>query len=332
MAALGSWTQRLPIEMSQMDEGKPPLFAWGILFVALIAVSSAGIVLQSMSEVPPLLRASWRMQGTALVLLPGFIYQYSRMTAGSVTSKDWSIMLLSSIFLGAHFGSWVWSLDHTSLVHSLLFVSIHPIVLVLLMPLMGISVRRGHILGVSIGLAGALLSLGDIDSGGEVTMAGDAAAFLGAATVVGYLLAGRHLRSERQIPIFVYAFPVTLGAGIWLAMAAISQEGASISDTIPEHSLFGWSDAVWLSWIAYLSIGPGLMGHTGINTVLRWIAPITVSIVLLFEPVVGGIIGWLWEGEITLGMWTLLGGPLMLAGAIIVTMEEYSSGVVTDTE
>ena len=74
------------------------------------------------------------------------------------------------------------------------------------------------------------------------------------------------------------------------------------------------------------------MGHTGINTVLRWIAPITVSITLLFEPVVGGIIGWLWEGDITLGMWTLLGGTLMVAGAIMVTMEEYSSGAQTDTD
>ena len=142
--------QRLPIEMSQMDEDKPPLFAWGILFVALIAVSSAGIVLQSMSEVPPLLRASWRMQGTALVLLPGFLYQYSRIEKDTVTSNDWGIMFVSSIFLGAHFGSWVWSLDHTSLLHSLLFVSIHPIVLVLLMPLIGMAVRRGHVLGVVI--------------------------------------------------------------------------------------------------------------------------------------------------------------------------------------
>lgn len=316
----------------QMDEGKPPLFAWGILFVALIAVSSAGVVLQSMSDVPPLLRASWRMQGTALILLPGFIYQYIRLENHSVTSRDWGIMFASSIFLGVHFGSWVWSLDHTSLVHSLLFVSIHPIVLVLLMPLIGTAVRRGHILGVVIGVTGALLSLGDIESGGEVTIAGDAAAFLGAATVVGYLLAGRHLRSQRQIPIFVYAFPVTLGAGIWLAMAAITQEGASLTDTVPELSLFGWSDAVWLSWIAYLSIGPGLMGHTGINTVLRWIAPITVSITLLFEPVVGGIIGWLWKGEITLGMWTLLGGPMMVAGAIMVTLEEYSSRFDIDTD
>jgi len=323
--------QRSPVEM-QMDEGKPPLFAWGILFVALIAVSSAGVVLQSMSDVPPLLRASWRMQGTALILLPGFIYQYIRLEKHSVSSRDWGIMFASSIFLGVHFGSWVWSLDHTSLVHSLLFVSIHPIVLVLLMPLIGTAVRRGHILGVVIGVTGALLSLGDIESGGEVTIAGDAAAFLGAATVVGYLLAGRHLRSQRQIPIFVYAFPVTLGAGIWLAMAAITQEGASLTDTVPELSLFGWSDAVWLSWIAYLSIGPGLMGHTGINTVLRWIAPITVSITLLFEPVVGGIIGWLWEGEITLGMWTLLGGPMMVAGAIMVTLEEYSSRFDIDTD
>ena len=325
-----SWMQRWQIEMSDND-GKPPLFAWGILFVALIAVSSAGIVLQSMSDVPPLLRASWRMQGTALVLLPGFLYQFSRMAKGSVTSRDWGIILVSSLFLGAHFGSWVWSLDHTSLVHSLLFVSIHPIVLVLLMPVIGMSVRRGHVIGVAIGVTGALLSLGDIQSGGEVTMAGDAAAFLGAATVVGYLLAGRHLRSEREIPIFVYAFPVTLGAGVWLALAAISQEGVSISDSVPELSLIGWADAIWLPWIAYLSFGPGLMGHTGINTVLRWIAPITVSITLLFEPVVGGIIGWLWEGEITLGLWTILGGPLMLAGAVIVTMEEYSSQVEADT-
>ena len=29
-----------------------------------------------------------------------------------------------------------------------------------------------------------------------------------------------------------------------------------------------------------------------------------------------------WTGEITLGMWTLVGGPMMLCGAIMVTLEE----------
>jgi drug/metabolite transporter (DMT)-like permease len=266
------------------------------------------------------------MQGTALVLLPGFIYQFRKMGSDGVSTKDWQIILASSVFLAIHFGAWVWSLDHTSLVHSLLFVSIHPLVLVLLMPAIGLAVRRGHITGVMVGITGALLSLGDVEPGGEVTVLGDAAAFLGAVTVVGYLLAGRHLRSERRMPIFVYAFPVTFAAGIWLALAAISQEGASMTDVVPEISLLGWTDALWLPWIAYLSLGPGLCGHTGINTVLRWITPITVSITLLFEPVVGGIIGWLWTGEATLGIWTVLGGPLMLVGAIMVTLEEERGG------
>jgi len=299
-----------------------PMFAWALLGVALLAVSSAGVVLQSMSEVPPLLRASWRMQGTALILLPGFVYQFTKMDRGSISTRDWQVILASSTFLSIHFGAWVWSLDHTSLVHSLLFVSIHPLVLVLLMPVIGTAVRRGHVTGVLVGITGALLSLGDVEAGGEVTVLGDAAAFLGAVTVVGYLLAGRHLRSVRQMPIFVYAFPVTLAAGIWLALAAVSLEGASLSSTLPEASLLGWSDAAWLPWIAYLSLGPGLCGHTGINAVLRWVTPITVSITMLFEPVVGGIIGWLWTGDATLGLWTVMGGPLMLVGAIIVTIEE----------
>ena len=200
-----------------------------------------------------------------------------------------------------------------------------PLVLVLLMPVIGTAVRRGHVTGVLLGITGALLSMGDMEAGGEVTVLGDAAAFVGAVTVVGYLLAGRHLRSARQMPIFVYAFPVTLAAGIWLSLAAVSLEGVSLTSTLPEASLLGWSDVAWLPWIAYLSLGPGLCGHTGMNAVLRWITPITVSIIMLFEPVVGGIIGWLWTGDATLGLWTVLGGPLMLAGAIMVTIEEGRS-------
>lgn len=308
--------------MSESSGTATPMFAWALLGVALLAVSSAGVVLQSMSEVPPLLRASWRMQGTALILLPGFVYQFTRMDRGGISTRDWQVILASSAFLAIHFGAWVWSLDHTSLIHSLLFVSMHPLVLVLLMPIIGTAVRRGHVTGVLLGITGALLSMGDMEAGGEVTVLGDAAAFVGAVTVVGYLLAGRHLRSVRQMPIFVYAFPVTLAAGIWLSLAAVSLEGVSLTSTLPEASLLGWSDAVWLPWIAYLSLGPGLCGHTGMNAVLRWITPITVSIIMLFEPVVGGIIGWLWTGDATLGLWTILGGPLMLAGAIMVTIEE----------
>ena len=299
-----------------------PRSAWLLLFVALFAVSSAGAVLQSMTEVPPILRASWRMQGTALILLPGFIFQLYNLDRSIFNMKDFMIIFISSIFLAAHFGSWVWSLDHTSLVHSLLFVTSHPLVVVLLMPILGSEIRKGHILGASIGFFGAALTLKDIDSGGEVTLIGNLFAFIGAVTVVGYLFSGRYLRSERNMPLFIYAFPVTFLSAVWLTPTSVIIEGTGFSQAIPEISIFGWTDIAWILWVGYLSLGPGLMGHTGINAVLRWFSPLIVSIALLFEPVIGGLIGYLWNGEISLGIWTVIGGILMLIGAILVKFEE----------
>ena len=275
-----------------------------------------------MTEVPPILRASWRMQGTALILLPGFIFQLYNLDRSIFNMKDLMIIFISSIFLAAHFGSWVWSLDHTSLVHSLLFVTSHPLVVVLLMPILGSEIRKGHILGASIGFFGAALTLKDIDSGGEVTLIGNLFAFIGAVTVVGYLFSGRYLRSERNMPLFIYAFPVTFLSAVWLTPTSVIIEGTGFSQAIPEISIFGWTDIAWILWVGYLSLGPGLMGHTGINAVLRWFSPLIVSIALLFEPVIGGLIGYLWNGEISLGIWTVIGGILMLIGAILVKFEE----------
>ena len=300
----------------------PSAVAWLTLSVAVLAVSSAGIVLQEMSEVPPLLRASWRMQGTALVLLPGFFFQASRSSGFVFDLNDAKLIMLSSIFLAVHFGSWVWSLDNTSLVHSLLFVNTHPLVVVAIMPFLGEVVRRGHIKGVALGFGGAAVSLMDLGDGGQVSLAGDFAAFVGAVSVVGYILVGRHLRSKRGMPIFIYAFPVTLAAGIWLSLATSFFEDSTLSSIEPSASLFGWSDPIWITWVAYLSMGPGLCGHTGVNTVLRWISPIVVSIALLMEPVLGAIIGWLWADEVVIGVPTILGGIMMMAGAITVTLQE----------
>ena len=106
------------------------------------------------------------------------------------------------------------------------------------------------------------------------------------------------------------------------ALATAFFEGSSLSPMEPTDSLFGWSDPIWIMWVAYLSLGPGLCGHTGVNTVLRWIPPIVVSIALLMEPLLGAIIGWLWTTEVVIGLPTVVGGLMMMAGAITVTLQE----------
>ncbi len=303
---------------------KKPFFAWPLLVIAVIAVSSAGAVLQEMSAIPPFLRASWRMYATSIVLLPGLFFQWTNKELDKPNRRDWLLIFYSSIFLAIHFGSWIWSLDNTSLVRSLLFVTSHPLVVVSIMPIIGIKVKKAHIIGATIGFFGAVISLGDIGSIGQASLAGDAAAFFGAISVVGYLFIGKYLRTDREIPVFIYALPVTFVAGLILTISSICLEGTSIYSTIPEKSAFGWLDAMWLPWIAFLAFGPGLMGHTGINTLLKWVSPIVVSISLLFEPVIGGIVGWFFTNELILGKYTTIGGLLMITGAIIITLEENS--------
>ena len=50
--------------------------------------------------------------------------------------------------------------------------------------------------------------------------------------------------------------------------------------------------------------------------------PIVVSIALLLEPVIGAIIGWIWTSDVLIGLPTVIGGVMMISGAILVTLQE----------
>ena len=57
----------------------PPL-VWGLLVAGVFGVSSAGAILSHVDSIPPLMRASWRLQITVLMLLPFAIWQYREMS------------------------------------------------------------------------------------------------------------------------------------------------------------------------------------------------------------------------------------------------------------
>ena len=318
-----------------MAEQPPPTFAWLILATSVLAVSSAGAVFQLIGDVNPILRASWRLQATALILLPPFIYQVVSLRNNDAETlsriKDKRVILAiigSSICLWIHFGSWVWSLDHTSLTHSLLFVTAHPLVIVAGLYFLGKQISTGQASGALLGFLGAGITLLGVTNEGGVTLIGDFAAFIGAIAIVGYLVAGRVLRE--WMPLFIYAFPVTLIASILLGLSSIAIEGTSLGGLPAVSSLFGWSDVLWLPAIAYLAIGPGLIGHTGINGVLRWFPPLVISVAVLFEPLIGSLIGWFLGTTNVPGIYTWLGGIFLILGVIMVTLGQTSVDELTN--
>ncbi|MAO54051.1 MAG: hypothetical protein CL984_06050 [Euryarchaeota archaeon] len=305
------------------ESGAIPLHAWLIMGVALFAVSSAGAVFEMIEDVGGLSKAAWRLQATSLVLLPGFMVQYAR--AEDSLKLQWKnsmhLLTASGICLALHFGTWLMSLDRTTLTHSLLFVTAHPLVIIIGLWLLRKPATKMQSIGALVGFIGAAVVVGGGASETGVSLYGDFLAFLGAVTVVGYLAIGRMVRG--WMPLFLYAFPVTLVSAIALTAWAILSEGLTFNlDDMT--GAFGWISVTWILYVGYLALGPGLLGHTGINAVLRWIPPLTISMMLIMEPVIGSIIGWIVGVDSIPQIWTLIGGVLMVSGLALVTFDSES--------
>jgi len=321
-----------------VETRRPTPLTWLVLGVALIGVSSGGALLQSFGEVPPLLRASWRLQATTLLLLPLAVLDARRegvpWTNAPQRRADLLLLAASGTFLALHFGSWTASLDRTTLTHSLLFVTAHPLVVLVgtsLLFALGRDVarpgRRGWAGGL-LGMSGAVLTLADVGavSGGqEVTLFGDLLAFLGAVFVVGYLAAGRVLRA--RWPVFLYAAAVTGLASLLLVVASAAVEGAAVASL----GAVGWTDPAWLGGFLLLAFLAGLVGHTGLNHCLGSMTPLTISVTLTLEPVVGSMIGALAFDTGLPGPATLVGGVLMLVGLLLVVRADAEATDASET-
>lgn len=298
------------------------IMLWVLLTFSIISISSAGAVFQLMDDVPPLLRASWRFQLTTLMMAPLCFIQYrdarqdQTFMSNLMSQETRYILIGSGISLGLHMGAWVWSLDNTSLTHSLLFVTIHPLIIVFGALLLRKYVPRQQVFGASVGFLGGGIALLGISAETDVTLLGDIAAIIGAVAVVGYLVAGRKLR--QWMPLFVYTVPVTGIAAILLGIMSLMIEGSTFSMSQEDISIFGWISSSWILYVLFLAAFPGIVGHAGISAVLRWFPPIIVSVAYLFEPLIGSIIGWLLGTTEIPSLWTWVGAIVLIIGTVLV--------------
>ena len=306
-----------------MQSGSVPPHVWLVLGVAICGVSSAGAIFTHVDEIPPLLRASWRLQLTALILAPLALWQYNSIEEDVKEKlfKPSTIKILagSGAFLALHFGFWVTSLDYTSLTHSLLFVTAHPLVILIGMFYFVRKPNRMELVGGIAAFTGAAISMldaGDVQGDRSVTVFGDQLAFFGAVFVVGYIVCGRILRE--WMPLFVYAFPVTLIGGLLLLPASWFLE-SEFSD----FGAFGYFTHQTLWWFVLLAFIAGILGHTGLNYCLKYVSPLLISISVTFEPLLGSLIGWMFFSTGVPGLWTWIGGPILMLGIISIIYGEH---------
>ena len=266
------------------------------------------------------------------------MWQYSHADAALIdrflSNSSLLTICVSGLSASAHFGFWIWSLNHTSLAHSLFFVSTYPLVVVAIMLAQRKRIDVLEAAGVAIGLVGSALLLADtssIDSDADasetgeggvqgVTFVGDVMAFLGAVVFVVYLYAGQRVRG--WMPLFLYTFPMTFVSCLPLLFLTLLFEPTTFAG-FTAQSVFGFLAPSSLVVLLLIAVLPAGLGHTGINYVVERVSPLSISVVLTLEPVLGVVVGVLAGVEDVPGVLTIVGGPVSVCGCILAIIGTY---------
>ncbi|HEX2182645.1 MAG TPA: DMT family transporter [Rubrobacteraceae bacterium] len=266
----------------------------------MLAVSAAAIFIR-LAEAPAIAVAFWRCALGAALLLPPALVRRERFPRG----KGLYVGVASGVALGAHFGFWISSLDHTSVAASVVLVSTQPVfVAILAYLLFGERTSTLSFAGVLAALAGTAVIAGD-DSVGSAALLGNALALAGAVTVAVYVLIGRSSRTG-GMGVLPYSVVVYSAAALSLLPVALALD-------VP---LWGYSGETWF-WLWAITLGPQIMGHTVFNWALRYVEASILSGTILAEPVVSALLAWLILSERP-GIATIIGGAIVLLGLFLL--------------
>jgi drug/metabolite transporter (DMT)-like permease len=275
-------------------------YALPAVAVGVLAVSAAAIFIR-LAEAPAIAVAFWRCALGAALLLPPALVRRDRFPRG----RDLWVGIASGIALGAHFGFWISSLDHTSVAASVVLVSTQPVFVAILAYLIfGERTSPLSFAGILAALVGTAIIAGD-DTVGSAALLGNALALAGAVTVAVYVLVGRYSRTG-GIGVLPYSVVVYSAAALALLPVAL----------VLDVQLWGYSGETWF-WLWAITLGPQLMGHTVFNWALRYVEASVISGTILAEPVISSLLAWLILSE-TPGLPTIFGGCVVLIGLFLL--------------
>lgn len=268
-----------------------------LLGVAVLAVSTSGPLIRY-AGAPALAIAFWR---NALAL-PALALPAVR--AGRPDRRERRLIALSGLFLAAHFATWVPSLSYTSVASSVALVATQPVWAALIARGRGEHIHREVWIGIGIALVGVLVLSGVDLSISPRALFGDLLAMVGGALAAAYVSVGSEVR--RSVGTAVYTTGCYGVASVALLAACL----------VSGRPLTGYDTTTWLAILA-LVIGPQLLGHTLVNTVLRSITATAVSVAILFEVVGATVLAALWFDE-TPPLAAVPAGLLIFSGIIVV--------------
>jgi drug/metabolite transporter (DMT)-like permease len=290
---------------------KPTIRPYLGLAMGIVAVSFASIFIR-LAEAPPLVIAASRLAIASLILAPAALIR-ARDELRALNRGDLGLALLSGLFLGLHFATWISSLEYTSVASSVVFVDTSPLFVGLASHLLlKERVSRQMSAGIAVAvLGGIIIGYGDFGLGAR-ELFGDFLALAGAMAVSGYFLVGRKLR--RKLSLLSYIFLVYATAAAFLVVLCL----------VTGHTFSGYSWQTYLMFLL-LAVVPQIIGHSSFNWALKYLPATFVGVGTLGEPIGSTVLAYFILNEApTLAK--IGGGVLILAGIYLSSRAESVAG------
>ena len=284
------------------DDSDPT--TWILLGVGVLAVSASAIFVRYADGAHPLAISFWRCAIGAAALAP-----FAHRDIPALRGKNLKVSVAAGLFLALHFGTWIWSIQLTTVAAAVLLLATTPVFVAISARLwMGERLRAAGWIGIVATVAGAA-AIGGADLGGS-NMIGNVLALIGGATAAGYTITGQIAR--REVGIMGYSVATYLIAALLLLVAC----------AIGRVPLWGFDAQSWWA-IAAIVIGPQLLGHTILNLVVKELEATMVSVAIMAEPLVATSLAFVLFDEVP-SMLIYPAGAAVLIGIYLVSMSRRS--------
>ena len=307
--------------MRQRRGDRPSARAWAGLVVGVLGISGASVYMR-LAGTDPLVTAFWRLALAALLLAPLQVWRTCNILPRKGTPRAFLFktrggcvpkcnildgkVALAGAFLALHFALWVTSLSMTSVLSSLVFVTMNPL-FVAILDLVLLRGRTSPLLWVAVAIATAGGVVIGIQSGTTANV-GNLLALGGSLAVSLYLIVGR--RATRQMD------PVAYNVGVFGWAAVLT----GVVCVVTRRPLLPLSGTAFL-WLAVTAVLSQTIGHGLINASLKAFQPQFVALMILWEPILGGVLAYLVLGEKPQAV-ELVGGAVILAGIALAIVAE----------
>ena len=289
----------------------PMLRVFTFLAFGVFAASMSSILIRfaQLDGLPSLLIAAGRLTLSALVLAP-FALTRHRADLARLRGLDFLMAGAAGMMLAIHFATWITSLEYTSVLISVVFVTTGPLWVALLeFTFLRVRIKQIVIVGLVVAVAGGIL-IGvtgtPSTTSGSNPLLGGALALMGAIAFAIYLVIGRKVRAK--LPLLPYIWLVYSITALFLIVMLLSTA----------TPVTGFPTSGYLA-IVLLAIFPQMIGHTSFNYALRYVSATFVSIASQLEPIGSALVAFIVFQELPTE-WQLIGSAAIVLGVVLASL------------